>query len=503
MEVARTACHRALTMLAGRIIEEVDLRRENPVHPYGELLFAPWDHELPKAPLGDEGCPFVANCPLAEPALAPTCRSVVPRPPRGRPAIGASCSMPCVPLAEGFVMRFWLAIVGLALTPRFAGAADDRVALEAEHTRLSEEMRMLAARNAWRGVEDSYGKLEALQDRGVEPTVDDVWFGAQAARSLGDLSTAYARLKTAQSLGSNDAIDQWVQEIESSYGPVELSVDATTRDRSCSRRRRCRSIPRAAGPSSPRRRASPRRARTAGSCRTGSTRSEIVPSRSASDGSVASVALVGRGPASPEESVVKATGARAVVGVGVTDVGDSTDDSLQPLGFLGGSVRVGVGAELQIAKGMGWFAEAGYHGTVANPRDQDGEPLVARDSVGLRPNVLHLGYGWTGLVVHGGDVALSIGPTIAIGGGGITGVADGCTTDCAGFGDADSQALAYQRLSGTVSAAGGSVGALWQLMDVGRMAGGLDLVTGVYYDGARTYGWATVAYAISPAARRR
>jgi ABC-type glutathione transport system ATPase component len=78
MDVARTACHRALTMLSGRIIEEVDLRREGPVHPYGELLFAPWDHALPKAPLGSEGCPFVGNCRLAEPALAPTCRSLTP-----------------------------------------------------------------------------------------------------------------------------------------------------------------------------------------------------------------------------------------------------------------------------------------------------------------------------------------------------------------------------------------------------------------------------------------
>ena len=76
MDVARSACHRALTMLAGRIIEEVDLRRGNPVHPYGELLFAPWDHPLPKAPLGGDGCPFVLSCPLAEPSLA--CRSLVP-----------------------------------------------------------------------------------------------------------------------------------------------------------------------------------------------------------------------------------------------------------------------------------------------------------------------------------------------------------------------------------------------------------------------------------------
>jgi hypothetical protein len=184
-------------------------------------------------------------------------------------------------------------------------------------------------------------------------------------------------------------------------------------------------------------------------------------------------------------------------------VGDSTDDSLQPRGFLGGSVRVGVGAELEIAKSVGWFGEAGYHGTMATPKDEDGEPLAIRDATGVQPNVLHLGYGWTGIVLRTGHVGISIGPTFAIGGGGITGVADGCTTECGGFGEADAQALAYQRLSGTVSALGGTIGVLLPFMDVGRMAGGLDLVSGVYYDGARTYAWGTLAYAIAPAARER
>jgi hypothetical protein len=400
-------------------------------------------------------------------------------------------------------MRFWLAIVGLALTPRFAGAADDRAALEAEHTRLSEEMRMLASRNAWRGVEDSYGKLEALHDRGVELSVDDVWFGAQAARSLGDLSTAYSRLKTAQSLGSNEAIDQWVEDIESTYGPVELSVDAHYQGPFA--------LTPAEMPFDPEGRVAIESAQKSiaetrayrgllplGRYELGDRSFEV-----GAEQSVASIALVGRGQAPPDESIPPAAGPRAVLGVGITDVGNSSDDSLQPLGFLGGSVRVGVGAELEIAKAVGWFAEAGYHGTMGTPKDEDGEPLAGRDSVGVRANVLHLGYGWTGVVLHAGDVALSLGPTIAIGGGGITGVADGCTTECSGFGDADSDALAYQRLSGTLSAFGGSIGALWQLMDVGRMAGGLDLVSGVYYDGARMYGWGTVAYAIAPAARRR
>jgi hypothetical protein len=400
-------------------------------------------------------------------------------------------------------MRSWLALVGLALSPRVAGAADDREALEAEHVRLAEEMRMLASRNAWRGVEDSYEKLDALADRGVVLTVDDIWFGAQAARSLGDLSTAYARLKTAQALGTNDAIDQWVEDIESSYGPVELSVDA--------RYGGSFALTPAEMPFDPEGRSAIEAAQESitetrayrgllplGRYELGDRSFEV-----GDEGRVASVALEGRGAAIPDESVAAVVGPRAAIGLGITDVGDSTADSLQPRGFLGECLRLGVGVELEIAKDVGWFAEAGYHGTVATPRGDDGERLAARDSVGLRPNVLHLGYGWTGLVVRASDVALSIGPTIAMGGGGITGVSDGCTTGCAGLEDADPNALEYQRLSGTVRAAGGSIGALWPFMDVGRMSGGLDLVGGAYHDGARMYPWATIAYAIAPAVRRR
>lgn len=396
-------------------------------------------------------------------------------------------------------MRTWLAIVGLALCPRLAGAADDRTALEAEHVRLSEEMRMLASRNAWRGVEDSYQKLEALAEQGVALSVDDVWYGAQAARSLGDLSTAYARLKTAQSLGTNEAIDQWVNDIEASYGAVELSVD-----------------PRYAGsvaltpaemPFDPEGRGAIEAAQQSiaetrayrgllplGRYELGDRSFDV-----GSDGSVASVTLVGRGTA--DESVAAVVGPRATLGVGITDMGDSTADSLQPQGFLGGSLRLGVGVEVELSNAVGWFVEAGYHGTIGTPKDDDGEPLADRDSVGLQPNVLHLGYGWTGIVARAGDVALSIGPAIAVGGGGVTGVADGCTTDCAGLGEADPDALAYQRLSGTVLAAGGAIGAFWPFMDVGWMAGGLDLAGGAYHDGARMYPWAMVAYAIAPRGR--
>ncbi len=42
LEAAASYCHRAVVMLEGRIIEELDLRTDEPRHPYTRLLLDPW-----------------------------------------------------------------------------------------------------------------------------------------------------------------------------------------------------------------------------------------------------------------------------------------------------------------------------------------------------------------------------------------------------------------------------------------------------------------------------
>jgi ABC-type glutathione transport system ATPase component len=66
MSEARGWCHRVLCMLAGRVIEEVDLRQDEPQHPYARILFDPWSGPLPRGPLARQGCPFQPDCPRAE-----------------------------------------------------------------------------------------------------------------------------------------------------------------------------------------------------------------------------------------------------------------------------------------------------------------------------------------------------------------------------------------------------------------------------------------------------
>jgi ABC-type glutathione transport system ATPase component len=65
MGEARAWCHRVHVMLAGRVIEELDLREATPTHPYARILFDPWSGPLPRHPLAASGCPFAPDCPDA------------------------------------------------------------------------------------------------------------------------------------------------------------------------------------------------------------------------------------------------------------------------------------------------------------------------------------------------------------------------------------------------------------------------------------------------------
>lgn len=78
MSEARGWCHRVLAMIAGRVIEEVDLSVSEPAHPYASILFDPWSAALPRGPLADQGCPYRPDCPLVNGEVAHLCATVVP-----------------------------------------------------------------------------------------------------------------------------------------------------------------------------------------------------------------------------------------------------------------------------------------------------------------------------------------------------------------------------------------------------------------------------------------
>lgn len=90
---------------------------------------------------------------------------------------------------------------------------------DAEHQRLSSEISQLATRQSWPGVEKKWAELEKL---GVEPTFDDLMKAAYAARALGNVADAYARLKRAAKIDGTKEIVDWLYTIDANYGHVEL-----------------------------------------------------------------------------------------------------------------------------------------------------------------------------------------------------------------------------------------------------------------------------------------
>ena len=104
----------------------------------------------------------------------------------------------------------------LALSAHSAVAKDEA---QAEHDRLSDEIELLAQRQVWSGVERKYRDLERL---GTTPTVDDLMFGATAAREFGDVEDCYERLQAAAKLKEDKQIVDWLWDIDHNYGHVEL-----------------------------------------------------------------------------------------------------------------------------------------------------------------------------------------------------------------------------------------------------------------------------------------
>ena len=113
-------------------------------------------------------------------------------------------------------------LIQTALFALFAGLSPPvwaKDVAEAEHERLAEEMKQLAERRVWSGVERDFQELLQL---GVALTLDDYLQGAYAARELGDVKAVHERLSAAARLKSRKDVVDWLWDIDNNYGVVEL-----------------------------------------------------------------------------------------------------------------------------------------------------------------------------------------------------------------------------------------------------------------------------------------
>ena len=90
---------------------------------------------------------------------------------------------------------------------------------EAEHARLSGELRSLSRRSAWAGVDRTYVMLSRLN---LELDWEDHLMGAEASSELGHISDTHQRLYAAVRLNPEPEIVDWLWTIDQNYGRAVL-----------------------------------------------------------------------------------------------------------------------------------------------------------------------------------------------------------------------------------------------------------------------------------------
>jgi hypothetical protein len=384
----------------------------------------------------------------------------------------------------------------LLAAPRAAEAAD-AAAAQAEHTRLSEEMRKLASRNAWMGVEKGYLNMLNVEKQGAVLTYDDHMLGAQAARALGDTTAVYDRLLRARSKKKTDEVAAWIADIEGSYGRVELLKDVKwagtltlTPDEM---------------PFAPDQRAVIAVAFEAiktkgeykgllpfGGYSLAGQHFEVKPG-----GELAVAALKAEGKSGNKvQTHERRDGLRFDLGPLYSVVGDPKTDE-GPEGFSGYGVRAGLGWEVELARPVGLVLQAGYQGTLAGSANEPAELYGTTVNANAKGDSLHLFFVSGGVAVWPTkNLSISVGPSWSIGGAHITGApAGGCLEGQSAVACENATAEA------TVMPVGGSAGLFYGFAGfpgMKRSRSGVSLNGGAVADSTRLYPWAQLAFTIAP-----
>ena len=375
-------------------------------------------------------------------------------------------------------------LVFLFAAPAFAGEVED-----AEHIRLTEEMRKLSKRNAWKGVEAAYVELEALEKRGVALTYEDHWLGAQAARALGDINGVYKRLKAAARVDGTTEVIEWLSDLDAHYGQVDLT----------SKRKEPVTLAATVMPFAPDQRAAIEAAVAAVTA--GQAYQGLLPAGEYTFGDEAvsvkaggepvALALVDERPPKEEREPFKLAyiGPRICVGPAFTSAGDPGEvvwtGEIQPDGFVGMGGRAGIGLEAGMGKHLGLLAEVGYHGGFGAAPPEAGP---AWEVSGSR---LNAGYGWLAAEYRIGKLWLDAGPIFSVGG-----------AYTASEFSLDSGESGWVGLGGFMIAGGGAGGASLALAQVGNLSAALSLLGGAQSDTSRLYTWGLLGFTLAPASPR-
>jgi hypothetical protein len=383
-----------------------------------------------------------------------------------------------------------LALVALLLVgPVYAGEVED-----AEHIRLTEEMRRLSKRNAWKGVEAAFVELETLRDkRDVALDYEDYWLGAQSARAMGDINAVYSRLKLAAKVEGSREVIEWLSDLDANYGQVDLE----------SKKKEPVTLEPAAMPFAPDQRAA----------------IEAAQAQISEEGEYEGLLPTGQYSFGPEALQVQAggelielvlvdlkeerepfemtyIGPRATIGPAFTSAGEPSAvswdaDAFQPHGFSGAGARLGIGLEAGLGEKLGVLAEVGYHGGFGGAPSADDASTSVGVPYELEGRKLNTGYGWAAAELRLGKLWLNAGPIWSVG--------SAYTSDIPSADENAPCENCVVAARGTIMAAGGAGGLAYALTDIGNLSGALSLLAGAQSDGSRLYTWGQLGFTLAPA----
>lgn len=408
-------------------------------------------------------------------------------------------------------------LVAAALVASAPAMALSPEAAKAEQVRLRQEMRKLAKRNAWHGVEKQYVAMLELESDGVKLQFRDHFTGAQAARELGRITDVYTRLKRAVELKPDEAeASAWLAEIQASYASVLLAADDRYKGGS--------DLAPAAMPFDPAKRAA---IGAAQATLAETNRYEgLLPhgeytyggkafTVAASDSVVEVILVPEGGNAAKVARGDRRDGLRFGIGAGLANVastyGGGVTEGLQPTeGRSGGLLRGTLGGGFQLGDSpAGLFFEAGYHGMFPETVTGNGQLAVSED--GFTPvtadgqATMNLGFlqlGPTLWLADQVELALAVG----WGFGTISLVSP---VDCLGGDCGGASSGVADVVTGRTVMPGASLGATWAPQPLtfnllrGTYGVGVGLQGGLWRDDARSYPWGQVGLTVLPSLTSR
>lgn len=370
----------------------------------------------------------------------------------------------------------------------FPEAASAGQVEDAEHVRLTEEMRRLAKRNAWKGVESAYVELEKLGAKGgTRLTFEDHYLGAQASRALGSVNDTYDRLQKALQVGGEkEAVKEaleWLNDLKANYGSVVLT----------NKLKKPAELSPAQMPFAPDKRNVIVAAQA--ELASGAAYKGLLPIGEYTFGSLTFVVNANQPEAAyvlqevkepREKEPLKLSSTRLRVDVGAVYLGSNSGSYEGSLGSISGlGPRAGIGLQLGFSKKLSAFAEVGYQGTFGpSPmNDPEMEQVFAANldewTEAYPGDRMSGGYAWFAGAWRMKALELSLGPSFSF-------------SNAANYGlqqtDWGIELPAKETAANVIS--GGATGGLsYTVLKGGSYQGAVALYGGAQSDTQRLYGW--------------